>query len=104
MEVKIYLIEDINDIKYVGSTKSTLNKRLIQHKYAKKRNKGISSSKLNLEDCSITELETCNEVNRKQREQYYIDTIDCVNCYKSFRDKKQWSKEYHQNNKDGTNS
>ena len=32
MEVKIYLIEDINDLKYVGSTTQKLNIRLSEHK------------------------------------------------------------------------
>jgi hypothetical protein len=101
MEVKIYLIEDINDLRYVGSTKKKINRRLSEHKYDKKLNKYCcSSSKLNLDNCIITELETCNEANRKQREQYWMDKIDCVNCYKSFRDKKQYDKEYHQNNKE----
>jgi hypothetical protein len=102
MEIKIYCIEDINDLKYVGSTKSKLNKRLTGHKSDIKRNT-CSSSKLNLNDCIITELETCNEANRKQREQYWIDKIDCVNEYNTYFDKdkkKQYDKEYRQNNKD----
>jgi hypothetical protein len=98
--VCIYLIEDINDLKYVGSTKQKLNVRLNSHKSDKRRGKSVSSSKLNLYNCIITELETCNEENRKEREQYYIDTIDCVNCYNTYFDEKQWSKEYYHNNKD----
>jgi len=92
--VSIYLIEDCNGLKYVGSTKQSLNARFNSHKYAKKINKPYSSNKLNLEDCNITELECCNDENRKEREQYWIDKIDCINENKLYFDKKQWIKEY----------
>ena len=45
--VVIYCIEDINDLKYVGSTKQTLEKRLSGHRADKYREKSYSSSKLN---------------------------------------------------------
>lgn len=99
MEVKIYLIEDCDGLKYVGSTKYTLNQRLIQHK---KSSNLCSSNKLNLNDCVITELECCDDSNRKEREQYYIDAIDCVNILNTVFDKKEWReknkekiREYH---------
>lgn len=59
--VSIYCIEDINDLKYIGSTNQKLNKRLSIHKNDKKRNHYCSSSKLDLDNCKIYELETCNE-------------------------------------------
>ena len=58
--VSIYLIEDINDLKYVGSTTQKLNQRLASHRQDKKTGKGCSSSKLNLYNCLIIELERCN--------------------------------------------
>jgi GTPase involved in cell partitioning and DNA repair len=99
MEVKIYCIEDINDLKYIGSTKSKLNVRLNNHKCKK----DCSSSKLNLYNCIITELECCNEENRKEREKYWINKIDCVNERRLNYDHKQYNKvynkQYYQNNK-----
>ena len=77
--VTIYCIEDINDLKYVGSTKQKLNKRLIKHRCDKNKNHYYSSSKLDLDNCKIYSLETCNESQRKERESYWINHIDCVN-------------------------
>ena len=94
--VLIYCIEDINDLKYVGSTTQKLNIRLSEHK----SHKNCSSSKLNLHNCIITELESCDESNRKEREQYYIDTIDCVNQNNTIFDSKEYHKEYREQNKD----
>jgi hypothetical protein len=79
--VTIYCIEDINDLKYVGSTSQKLSLRLSQH-ICDKRNlkkRHCSAIKLNLEYCIICPLETCNECDRQEREQYWIDKIDCVN-------------------------
>ena len=80
--VTIYCIEDINDLKYVGSTKLKLNKRLIKHRCDKNKNHYYSSSKLDLDNCKIYSLEICNESNRKERERYWINKIDCVNQLK----------------------
>jgi len=76
--VSIYCIEDINDLKYVGSTTRKLKYRLTQHK----AHKHCSSSKLNLYNCIIYELEKCDKSNRKEREKYWINKIDCVNINK----------------------
>jgi len=76
--VCIYCIEDINDLKYVGSTKQPLNSRLSQHQCDLRR-ATKSSSKLNLYNCIIYELESCPENERKERERYWINKIDCVN-------------------------
>ena len=107
--ISIYCIEDCDGRKYVGSTKNKLNHRLNQHKCDKTNN--VSSSKLNLHNCIIYSLETCNESNRKEREKYWINKIDCVNKYKLYHDKKVYDKnwvkknkekkkEYYENNKD----
>lgn len=97
MEVKIYCIEDCDGLKYVGSTKYKLNERLFYHKLD---TNNCSSKKINLEDCSITELEKCNEENRTERERYWITNIVCVNKYKLNFDAKQWHKEYYQKTKE----
>jgi len=80
--VTIYYIEDINDLKYVGSTKQTLPQRLATHRADKKNGKNCSSKKLNLYYCIIYSLEECTEENRTERERYHINNIDCVNTRK----------------------
>ena len=88
----IYCIEDINDLKYVGSTINKLNVRLAKHRYDKKTNRYKSSSKLNLENCIIYPLETCSESDRFEREKYWINKIECVNQIKFNFDQKEWNK------------
>tara|TARA_R110000803_G_C11762185_1_gene294088 strand:+ start:111 stop:458 length:348 start_codon:yes stop_codon:yes gene_type:complete len=78
----IYLIEDINDIKYVGSTPRGLNLRLNEHRYKKKKGLTCSSGQLNLDNCIILILEECDEENRIERERYWINKLDCVNTLK----------------------
>ena len=119
----IYCIEDCNSLKYVGSTKTTLNIRLRIHKNDKKRNHYCSSSKLDLYNCEIYSLETdVNKKDKKERERYHINKIDCVNEKKlngrnmkhrkiqqkewrdTNRDKlNQYMKQWHKNNKDEFN-
>jgi hypothetical protein len=107
MLVKIYCIEDCNGLKYIGSTKSKLNKRLSHHR----SHNQCMSRELNLDDCKIYTLEECEEEDRKVREQYWIDHIECVNknntihnrkeYYQKNRDKiKERKKNYHQENRD----
>tara|TARA_R110001632_G_C11057513_1_gene385476 strand:+ start:77 stop:502 length:426 start_codon:yes stop_codon:yes gene_type:complete len=76
---KIYLIEDINHLKYIGNTKITLNKRLSKHKSDKKRGFFVSSSLLDLNDCEISLIEECEDDKKREREQYWINNTDCVN-------------------------
>ena len=97
--VKIYCIEDCNGLKYVGSTKQKLNKRLTQHKCDKKR-KNTSSKKLDLDNCKIYVLEETDEEHRIEREKYWIHKIDCVNVMTYDFDEKEYYTEYYQENKD----
>jgi hypothetical protein len=97
--VTIYCIEDINDLKYVGSTKKKLCDRFGGHRSDKKRNNYCSSSKLNLDYCIIYSLETCNESERSEREKYWINKIDCVNDVKINFDRPNHYKEYQKKNK-----
>ena len=80
--IKIYCIEDINDLKYVGKTKQKLYQRLSEHKsdkYGNKNRMTSSSYKLNLEYCIIYTLEECEEDLSREREKYWINKLDCVN-------------------------
>ena len=98
--IRIYYIKDINDLKYVGSTKKTLVRRLSGHKVDKKRDRKLTSSKLDLENCEIYEIETCDEIDRNEREQYWIDRIDCVNRYNTIHDYENYGKDYYRKNKE----
>jgi len=85
---KVYCVEDINGLKYVGITKRSLSIRLTEHKRDIKH-KNCSSKKLNLDNCKITLLEECED---KNREIYWIKKIDCVNHNNYERDIKQYQK------------
>jgi len=86
----IYAIEDINDKIYIGSTKQKLNRRLVGHRRDKRNNVYVSSSKLNLDYCIIYELEKCEEKDRKEREEYWINKLESVNDYKLNFSHKEW--------------
>ena len=96
----IYCIEDINDLKYVGSTKDKLPVRLAKHKTSKYSGKNTSSNKLNLYNCIIYSLETCNECDRSERESYWINEIDCVNTYKLNHDKQKCYRDWRNKSKE----
>ena len=98
--ITIYCIEDINDLKYVGSTKQNIEVRLTRHRYAKLTNKNCSSKNLNLENCIIYSLETCDETKRLERERYWINQMDCVNQIKLICDKKIDQRTYYEKNKE----
>jgi hypothetical protein len=81
MSVKIYCIEDINGLKYVGSTTQTLTWRMYGH-VADKKNKNkrqCSSNQLDLEHSEIKLLEECHIDKRMEREHYWIQNTDCIN-------------------------
>jgi predicted GIY-YIG superfamily endonuclease len=89
MKIRIYCIEDINGLKYVGSTKETLRKRHIRHKSKKRSTTDkcrTTSRYLDLDNSNISLLEECDENNRREREQFHILNTNCVNLVKSNRD------------------
>ncbi len=95
--VLIYCIEDINGLKYVGSTKRNMHVRFRQHYNHKKMNTSTcSSKKLDLLNCEIYELEWCEDSNRKERESYWINKLDCVNILKLNKSPKT----YYKNNRE----
>lgn len=96
--IKIYCITDINNLKYVGKTKSTLNHRLSQHKHNKKTRGSYTSKLLDLDNCEIKELCTCQKEESRNREYYWIDKIDCVNRLNGKFDINKWKKEWYKRN------
>ena len=95
--VLIYCIEDINDLKYVGSTTQKLCKRMGTHRQQITHN--CSSSRLNIHNSIYYILEECSQDVRKERERYWINKLDTVNEKKlNGRDKikrAQYYREYH---------
>lgn len=100
--VIIYCIEDINDLKYVGST-IDMRRRFNVHKHDKYRGRNCSSRLLHLEHSIIYQLEECDESLRKEREKYWINKIDCVNERKLNGENKKRSKERYHETKDEIN-
>ncbi len=104
--VVIYCIEDINDLKYIGSTTQTLGKRLTGHKQdakrCKKGSRNCSSKELNLYNCIIYELETCSEEERSERESYHINNTECVNVrdLNGKKRKPEYMKKYSKDNEE----
>ena len=94
---KIYRIEDINDLIYVGRTIRTLKIRHSEHKTNKRVNKRYlcSSSILNLEHSVIILLEECEENVARDRERYWIKQLNCVNTDSRFEGtNKEYQKEW----------
>jgi hypothetical protein len=100
MSYKIYLIEDINGLKYVGSTKQNVGDRVAGHKYKSKHRK-LRQCSSNLLDCDNWKwyiLEECSKENVKEREYYWINKTECVNIKKGIyamcKDKKKYVNDY----------
>ena len=80
----IYCIEDCHGKKYIGVTKLELKDRLKNHKFhynnmGKYSNGSMASQNLNMNDCEIYVLDTCEDDVRKEKEKYYIENTNCVN-------------------------
>jgi len=95
-KIKIYCIEDINGLKYIGSTGQPLKERLWGHK---SKNNECSSYKLDLYNSFIYTIEECNQDDKKEREQYWIDNTDCVNIFNAIVDTKKYMKQYNIDNR-----
>ena len=107
----IYLLEDINDNRYIGSTGETnLTDRLSTHRRDEKeqitgkRCRNCSSMKLNLYNCIIIPLMICSndKETRKKWESHFINNVypDCVNEKRLNFDRNEWARNYYHNNKE----
>ena len=94
---KIYCIEDINGLRYIGRTadKRGLNSRYNNHKINKKTGGKCSSSKLDLEKSTITLIDTCETKKESiDLEWFYMNTSECVNIQRGNYNQKDYKKEY----------
>jgi group I intron endonuclease len=118
-KAKIYrLVCNITGKQYIGSTCYTLSQRKAKHVYeAKKQNKYIRSKDvIDGGNYSIILVENypCNNIDElKQRERYFIETIECVNFaipastrkeveqrHRETEKYKETTKKYEENNKE----
>lgn len=113
---KIYkIISNMGDEIYIGSTTQPLHKRFSKHKsdfkcWQNKKTNYTSSfqlfEKFGIENCKIILIEEFPCENKDQlraKEQFYIDSMICVNKYNSFltpQKKKEQDKEYYELNKE----
>ena len=101
----IYLLEDINDNRYIGSTsEKNINDRLNTHRRDERehllgiRNRNCSSMKLDLYHCNIIPLLECNNdwATRRKWENYFMNKVypECLNDRRfQTMDKKQYYKD-----------
>ena len=112
---KIYSLK-CNGLVYYGSTRTTLERRMVVHKAP---SNGCSSKQLfELGEVEIQLVENypCNSKRElEKREQYYIDNFECINKVNAFTDLKEyllvnkdiikekkcvWGKKYREDNED----
>jgi len=95
MKGLVYLIQS-NNLNYVGSTDRTIKKRLYDHQC-------WDLYDMNRYDYSVKileEVEFNEKIELRQREQYYIDTIDCCNQLRAVGiPKNEMDKQYYERNK-----
>ena len=99
---QVYLIEDINDLRYYGMTSTKLSIRLTGHRCKYRYNYGVCSScRLNLYNSVIICLEdNLTEKEAIEREKYYIRNNECVNERTYIFDKKKFQREYRDKNRE----
>ena len=107
---RVYLLEDINDNRYIGSTSELkLDTRLHTHRRDKKeyqlerRKNCCSSMKLDLYHCAIIELMVVqnNKAERSYWEKHYINNVfpECLNTTRYDYDLDDYHKDYYLKNK-----
>jgi group I intron endonuclease len=89
------ILDNTNGDIYVGSTSQKINNRMKNHRADAKRNNHCSSKKIiNNNDYEVIIIEECDEENRKEREQYWIDNSDCINIRNATFNKKEFMKKW----------
>ena len=99
---KIYCINHISGLCYIGKTKQSLKKRLWKHRKARDLGQYCSSQKLDLDNCEMILLEECEKDIASEREQYWMERYpNRVNDRNAiFGSKKEYMKQYAINNKE----
>ena len=105
MTAKIYKLSSlVNNKVYIGSTCNPLNVRMAQHILSHWAFKSGNNSKcissydiIDMEEYKIQLIEECDIQNRLIREQYYIDTIKCINKNSAYSEFNQKTKESWKN-------
>lgn len=97
---KIYkIVDNTNGNIYIGITKKKyLCKRISGHRTDYKRGKLCSSREIIKNGDYRVEL--IEETEDETRERYWIENTDCINKQIPNRTRKEYSKEYYENNKD----
>ena len=90
--MKIYVIIDVNGLKYVGKTSQSLKTRLSGHKADAKRTRSCSSNQLDLYNCEIILIQECSDEDSRERENFWINGLTCVNKNKGDFNVKEWRK------------
>ena len=92
---------------YIGSTRYKLSDRLHNHIYDAKRRDDLTSSEIikggNYEIQLIEDYPCLDNKELCEREQYWIETLECVNKNRASRDKYAYDKKHKQDNKDWYN-
>lgn len=87
-KISIYKISsELCEKCYIGSTKNSIHRRFLYHKanyrkYCQGLNSYCSSYEIidiDMDNCKIELLETCDLEFRKERERYWIRHFDCYN-------------------------
>tara|TARA_R110002049_G_C8767693_1_gene529534 strand:+ start:76 stop:477 length:402 start_codon:yes stop_codon:yes gene_type:complete len=90
----IYKIVDNTDGRiYVGSTDQKIHRRMNGHKSP--CNKCSSKQITDDNDYDVFIIEECDESIRKEREQYWMDNLICVNIHNTVWNEKEYKKEYY---------
>jgi hypothetical protein len=98
---KIYkIVSDKTDMIYIGSTITTLNTRLSNHKVKNTNSKEIFEIDSNPKIILLEEYPCRNKRELETRERYYIENNDCINKNIPTRSKEESKKEYRNNHKE----
>ena len=79
---------------YVGSTSQKIHRRMKTHLQTYSRCSSRSIIEKNNYDVII--IEDCDENDRNEREQYWIDNTDCVNIKNPIFDRKAYKRKWYE--------